>query len=140
METRARGIIFVEGRPVVRVSAFVNTKSILPPAASVVSVFDGRSNFSSRETIRVRWLFSIEFSFRNRPSGESILRYLFAETSNSIHPSRFEYQGGNIKKDGIELGDEGHKSLLSLIYRCQRGGKGHFFRYKNSHTEDGNLF
>lgn len=71
---------------------------------------------------------------------KNILRYLFAETSNSIHPSRFEYQGGNIKKDGIELGDEGHKSLLSLIYRCQRGRKGHFFRYKNSHTEDGNLF
>lgn len=108
------------------------------PFSTAVQIFRPAKTWNDTRSLAI--LDRVLVPFRNRPSGESILRYLFAETSNSIHPSRFEYQGGNIKKDGIELGDEGHKSLLSLIYRCQRGGKGHFFRYKNSHTEDGNLF
>lgn len=128
-ERRARGVIFVEGQPVVRVSAFVNTKSILPTGRLRRLRFRRPFERFVPPTIRDRVLDRVLLPFRKRTSrGQS---RLFVEISNvysSLEPirtSRWRY-----KERGIELAaarEERHKLLLSLIYRCQGKGRGGLF-------------
>lgn len=142
-------MIFVEGQPVVRVSAFVNTKSILPPAASVVSSFP-RAVQIFRPASKTSMI-----SFRTTPHhatltvifclSEISCKFRIFSRELSTHPSRADFRISERwrrerTRNRARLSYTAKDINYAFSHLQMSGGKGIFFAIKIVITEDDNLF